>query len=163
LGAPDALSMLSGTAAPLLAGFCITFVGLIIQAEGLSRFPGVALVLLASAAILLLYCVQCGFWARNYYVSPEAAIPWFEDYSTNLGRRVVVHREQVDDYAIYTMWAKRARRSYALAIIAMLTGVAVTLIPAEPFSQHVLQLVASGMFAMAALGELMWALSALKH
>jgi hypothetical protein len=61
-GAPAAVDSLSTIAAPLLGGFSITLVGVVVQASEKFRFSSIALLLLTVAAVLLLLCVQCGFW-----------------------------------------------------------------------------------------------------
>src|SRR5580698_9548658 len=64
---------LGGVAAPLLAGFAITMVALVVQIASDLRWPDVSLVLLGAAAVLLLQVVQLSARARGYAVTPAQA------------------------------------------------------------------------------------------
>ena len=159
-GAPAAVETLSTIAAPLLAGFSITLAGVIIQASERFRFPGIALLLLVIAGVLLLSCVQCGFWARHYYMRPGDAIEWWPDYESNLHRRKMLVNEQRQSYARYKRWSKLARHTYSFGIVVFLLGIMVTLIPTGAGWQSKVQWGAVSVAALAAAGELIWLMSA---
>jgi hypothetical protein len=86
-GAPAAVESLSTVAAPLLPGFSISVVCVILPGREQMRLFGLALLLLSIAAVLMLFCVQCGFWARHYYATPTEATQWWIDYESNIERR----------------------------------------------------------------------------
>lgn len=155
-GAPAAVQSLSGTAAPLLAGFCLTVVTLIIQQPGQFRFPGATLLLLSGAIVLLLTCVQCGFWARQYFASPDEAASWFPDYDTSRERQDKVQEEQRNNYAFYLRWANRARLTYAAGIVAVYCALAASLVPTSEADDVRLRGVAALVFALAAVAEILW-------
>ena len=62
-GDPAALDALSSVAAPLLAGGTLALLGVVVQQPSSLRWPGLALLLLVVAAVMLVTAVQCGFWA----------------------------------------------------------------------------------------------------
>jgi|tagenome__1003787_1003787.scaffolds.fasta_scaffold20702419_1 hypothetical protein len=159
-GAPFAIQSLSTVAAPLLAGFSVTLSGVILQAAGQFRWPGLTLLLLAIATVMLLFCVQCGFWARHEFVLPEEARQWWGDFASSPSRRDRVAEEQRRRYRSYRRWARSARVSYDSAIVALLAGMSVALAPVGGGGEAVLRWMAALAFLLAAAGEVVWAVSA---
>jgi hypothetical protein len=129
-GEPAAIEVMSTIAAPLLAGFSITLLGVVAQAAANFRWPGIAMVLLLISAALLIMCVQCGFWARQYVVSREEASVWFADFAES-SRQEQVRLEQVAFAKVYEGWARRAKRLYRFALLALLASLLVVLLPAS--------------------------------
>lgn len=67
----------SGVASPLLAGGALALAGVIVQQEDALRYPGVALLLLVGAMLLLIAAMQCGAWAVQHAgVSAEDGRWW---------------------------------------------------------------------------------------
>jgi hypothetical protein len=155
-GAPAAVQSLSGTAAPLLAGFCLTVLTLVLQGPDRFRYPGAMLLLLTSAIVLLLTCVQCGFWARQYYAAPDEAASWFPDFESSAERRDRVQQEQRSYYASYLFWANLARLTYAMGIVAVYSALAASLVPKSDSADSRLRTVAALVFAVAAVAEVVW-------
>jgi hypothetical protein len=106
------------------------------QASERFRFSSIALLLLTISTILLLLCVQCGFWARHHYTRPEEATAWWPDYEESAQRRRMLVEEQQRSYALFRRWSAWARRAYSFGVVVLLLGI------------------------MAALGELLWLASA---
>jgi hypothetical protein len=52
-------------AAPMLAGFTVTLIGVVAQADDRFRYPELSLLLLTLAAAALITCVQAGFWFQR--------------------------------------------------------------------------------------------------
>lgn len=123
VGFPAALDSMWGVAGPLLAGFSITFVGVIAQAPESFAASGLAMILLTISAVLFILCIQCGFWARQYLTSPAELLSW----------EVVIDdekkREQSEEMEGYTAWASRASNSYRFAILVLLLGLSASLVP----------------------------------
>lgn len=155
-GAPAAVDSLSTIAAPLLGGFSITLAGVVIQASERFRFSSIALLLLTVAVVLLLLCVQCGFWARHYYTKPEEAIAWWPDYEANAERQQMLFTEQRRSYVLFKRWAARARRTYSFGIVALFLGIMMTLIPEGAGWQSRVRWGAVVVMGLAAAGELLW-------
>ena len=120
---------LGGVAAPLLAGFAITMVALVVQIADDVRWPDVSLVLLGAAAVLLLQVVQLSARARGYAVSPAQAREWYADIERNPARVRVVNWELRHHMACWRDLVRRARARYNLAIVLLLCGIAVLLVP----------------------------------
>jgi uncharacterized membrane protein YdbT with pleckstrin-like domain len=64
-GAPAAIEMMGSVAAPLLAGFSLTLLILVITNSDAFRWPGLVLVAFAVSAVTLISVVQFTFWARS--------------------------------------------------------------------------------------------------
>jgi hypothetical protein len=120
------------------------------------RLFGFALLLLSIAAVLMLFCVQSGFWARHYYATPTEATQWWIDYESNIERRRRVQQELQTNYSLYRRWAARARHSYSAAIVMLLLGIGVATMPEGPTARSPLQWAATIVFCGAAIGEIVW-------
>jgi hypothetical protein len=155
-GAPAAVDSLSTIAAPLLGGFSITLVGVVVQASEKFRFSSIALLLLTVAAVLLLLCVQCGFWARHYYTRPDEATAWWPDYEGSAERQQMLFIEQRRSYLLFKRWSARARRAYSSGIVALFLGIMVTLVPDGVGWQSRVRWAAVVVMGLAAVGELLW-------
>lgn len=133
LGHPGAVTAAGSVAAPLLVGFSVTLIGLVIGQGPRIRWPGLALDLLALAVILLLGSVQCAFMARRYAVSPSEIEDWWPDHADDR-RRSELREDQAQYFEDFLRWAERFRRAYNLGVLLLLAAVAVVLAP--PNDQH---------------------------
>ncbi len=163
LGFPQAIELTTSIAAPLLAGFSIALIGVVAQASEHFRFPGTCVLFLAFAAVMLLVCVQCGFWARQYLTTPSETKNWYDDidYVTQAD---AIKSKQRGNAAGYQAWISRARWSYQFALLSLLLGVAVLLMPgfnpsgphAPGSEQPILRWAASGILFAMVIFELFW-------
>jgi len=140
----DSFDAMAGVAAPLLAGFSIAFIGLVIGSVGAFRWPGWTLLSLTLSALLLITTVQGGFWARHYRpdVSAEDRPGW--------------------TLAIpeFTRWLYVTRWSYNSGIALLLLGLALALFPRSHDPDSVWRQIAAWIAGAAALGEVLWAILA---
>jgi hypothetical protein len=144
---------LGGVAAPLLAGFAITMVALVVQIAGDVRWPDVSLVLLGAAAVLLLQVVQLSARARGYAVTPSQAYEWYADIERNPARLRVVNWELRHHLACWRALVRRARARYNLAIVLLLGGIAVLLVPKETAELTMMRGLAIAVIGLGALIE----------
>ena len=140
----DSFDAMAGVAAPLLAGFSIAFIGLVISSAAAFRWPGWTLLALTSSALLLITAVQGGFWARHYRpdVSTEDSSQWTLALPA------------------FRRWLHVTRWSYNSGIALLLLGLALALVPRAHDPEYAWRLVAAWAAGTAALGEILWALSA---
>ena len=124
---------LGGVAAPLLAGFAITLVALVVQIAGTLRWPDAALILLGLAAVLFLHVVQLNARARGYAVTPSQVREWYPDFD-DPARRRVVDWELAHHRACWAHLVRRTRRSYNLGVLVLLAAIAVILVPSGAVS-----------------------------
>jgi hypothetical protein len=149
-------------AAPLLAGFNITLIGLLIglPVEAAVPLRDLAVVVLVVSILLLLACVQCSVWAREYTVTPAQITEWWPDLAdpgpAGDARRNDVRAEQWSYRLLANCWGSRARYTYHYGILSLLAGIALLLVPAYFLSWRTL---AVAIAAVGFLAELYWTIA----
>lgn len=140
----DSFDAMAGVAAPLLAGFSIAFIGLVIGSAAAFRWPGWTLLALTISALLLVTAVQGGFWVRHYRpdVSDEDRHAW----------NLVLPE--------FKRWVHLTRWSYNSGIALLLLGLALALFPGNHARDPGLRQVAAWIAVAAAIGEVTWSLLA---
>ncbi|WP_371599468.1 hypothetical protein [Streptomyces sp. NBC_00564] len=134
----DAIDSATGVAAPLLGGFTLTLIALVVQDDKEFRWPGWTLLLLTLAVLLFITCVQAGFWAR--WRRPESI-------HSNLDSPHVL--------SSYRTWVRVARDTYDAAIILLFCGLGAILAPIDHHDE-VQRWLAAGLFLGAAFSEAIW-------
>lgn len=129
-GEPAAVDSLGGIAAPLLAGFSLALIGLVAQAPQSSRWPDLALLLLAGTTVVMLASVQFAFRARRFAVTPAEAAGWHPDFPDDPERQERVYAEIRAHRRAHRVWSQRARLAYNTGVCLLLLGLATTLLPA---------------------------------
>lgn len=123
-GHAESVIAMSTIAAPLLAGFSITCVALVLQIYERMRYPNLTVSLLSAAAVVLVMTVQYGFWARRWWWGTMAdAVDAWPD-AQRPGRALDVELELVEHFGAFRIWERRARRSYTIGLITLLSGLA---------------------------------------
>lgn len=146
-------------AGPLLAGFSLTLIVLVLQLpEGSSIWPDIVLFAFALSACCELLAIQFGFWMRAYTVSRRDALDWWGD-GEDVTRQGEVRRERMRHLLVRDVWARRARRSYELGVVSLLAGLTLLLIPASPLGMSYLRYCAAAIPFLALLFELAWAMA----
>jgi MFS family permease len=154
-GYPAAVSAAGSIAAPLLAGFAITLIGIVIQTGSNMRAPGLTLALFAGAVVALLASVQCAFLARLYDTSPAEMKAWWPD-SGDRERLDQLVREQADHSARHSRWSAYFRRTYNLGVLLLLAAITVMLMPPGSSHHQTERWLASAIMAIGFCGELAW-------
>jgi hypothetical protein len=137
-GAPESVQAAGTVAAPLLAGFTITLMGLVVDTSNQGiRHRDTALLVLMAAVASLIAAIQCAYSARRYMVLPDELTSWWPDAMDkgNPGRRRLLRQLQNEQFAhrlLHVQWADRFRYTYHAGILLMLAGLAVVLIPPKP-------------------------------
>ncbi|BCB91507.1 hypothetical protein [Phytohabitans suffuscus] len=153
-GAFTAVDSLGGVAAPLLAGFAVALIGLLVPGADSLRHPDAALLLLALAAVLFLQVVQLNARARGYAVSPAQVREWYPDFD-DPARQAVVAWELRHHRDCWAHLVRRTRVRYNIAILALTAGLMVALVPRGPVAPlRVAAIVVLGLFALLELLEL---------
>lgn len=154
LGRGAALEGMAGIAAPLLAGFSLTLVGVIASSPGSFRWPGADLAVLVVPVVLLVACVQFGFRARSYLYSAADIGAWRPDFREKF--EDVLKRDQIDDFGRWRVWERRAGRAYNLAICVLAVGVALAVAPLAHSHQAGLRWLASAVALAGGVAEAIW-------
>jgi hypothetical protein len=155
-GTAEALSSMGTIAAPLLGGFSLAaMVQTLTLKPGDARWPDAALLLFLLAAALFIGAMQVMFWAREYQVSPQEIISWWPDAKDRLG---MLRDEQIKHAAGFKMWSNRARAAYNAALLCLLAGLTVLVVPPAESHGHILALrwAAVVIGVLAFLAEVAW-------
>jgi hypothetical protein len=139
--AAEASDAMTGVAAPLLAGFTVSLVTVVVQGSDNFRWPSVCALGFTLSAVALITTVQAGFWLRYYRPA------------TDSGERA---RERAGDRTArqYVFWGRLARYTYDAGIFLLLLGLAAVLAP--PDGKDAARWTAAVVAALAALAELFW-------
>jgi hypothetical protein len=125
-GDPAAAESAGSVAAPLLAGFCFTLIGLLVPEGKGIRWPDLALALFVAGGFFFIGAVQCGAWARQWTVTPSELDEWGPDDPPE--RKEAEQRAHALGFAI---WSRRLRSMYRAGILALLAGITITLVPSS--------------------------------
>ena len=134
-GYAEALQSAGMTVAPLLAGFTITLLGLLVNtSSGGIRYRNLALVIFAGAIASLLAAIQCAYEAREFAATPAQIESWWPGIEDAADAGEVdmwweLRAEQRAHQSLYNLWAKRFRVVYHLGVVLLLVGLVVVLIP----------------------------------
>lgn len=135
LGTDSAYQAVGQVAAPLLAGFSVTLIGVIAQAPDMLRWPGATLLTLIIAVGLLLGCVQAAFTARQKYWTRKDLLDWYVGEPPDPLSSVFKEMHKRDIEA-WRRWLGRARAAYNTGLTVLLIGVALLLAPPRTSPAH---------------------------
>jgi hypothetical protein len=162
LGTDRAYQAVGEVAAPLLAGFSVTLIGVVAQDPTALRWPGAALLALTVAAVLLLTCVQAAFFARQNFWTRDDLLQWYveEPPEPLLGAFKAM---QATAISRWLRWIGRARAAYNAGLTVLLVAVALVLAPPIDYgTKHVvgteaaLRWIAFGFALACAAAEIVW-------
>jgi hypothetical protein len=127
LGYSDAIDRVGTTAAPLLAGFALTLIGLTVASDSTVRWPEPTLALLVLAALLLIGAVQSAFNARSWYIPLAEFLTRLE--ATPENKRTVITGTYAQGLTKHAFWLKATRYTYNFGIIFLLAGLVFVVLP----------------------------------
>jgi hypothetical protein len=132
IGDVEAIKGIGGVVAPLLAGFCLATVAVLMtSSESKTPQARAAVVCLAIAAVAFLYAMQYSFVAVRNGSPPSAYIDW-DPYCTIHPRLLTaVREEQADDRRDFVKYDDRAGWFYNLALLLFLAGLALVIVPTQ--------------------------------
>ena len=148
-----AVTALGTTASPLLAGFSITLIGLVVgnstPASSLA-WPNLSLLLLTLAIVLFIVSVQFTVLAKKFALTQKE----HEERTPGLDAGV---RKRGFDGAMkaFLSHSKRAQLAFIVGLGLLLLGLATMLYPTEP---SCLRRIASAVALVAFIGEAIWAI-----
>lgn len=151
-GHAAAIDSMGAIAAPLLAGFSITFAGLVVSVRHAFRWENLTLGCLLVAAFALVACLQLTFRARQWVTTPSEIEQWYPNPS--MERQQELRREQLVHHQNYKRWSNRARWAYNSGILALILAVTIAMVPEGSIGLgRALVIVIA---ALALLAELAW-------
>jgi hypothetical protein len=156
LGRGSAVEAMAGIAAPLLAGFSLTLLGVIASIPDSFRWPGVVITLLVVVVILLVACIQFGFRARSYLYSAADVGAWRPDFIASPDFKELMKKDQSTHFTQWEAWDRRAGRAYNLAICVLAVGIALAVAPRAGASEPAWRWIASAIALGAGAAEAGW-------
>jgi cell division protein FtsL len=158
-----AIESAGAVAAPLLAGFSITLITLVLSIESL-HWANVALFLLVAATLCLLGAVQATFWMRRFVVTPSELSDWWGDELKNPDRLLAVEQEQRTLAQQQRVWAGRARWLYDGGILFLLLALPAMLVPKGGINHAgAMRLAAIALALLGFAAELLWTFSVVRR
>jgi MFS family permease len=145
-------------AAPLLAGFSVTFAGLVLSSPTSFRWVNLTLALLLAAAFSLIATLQFTFRARQWAVLPSEIEQWWPDAKERADQ---LQTEQRTHRTNHRMWANLARHAYNLGILLFLGGLSSATFPPGAVSMSRVAVIAVAALGFVAEGA--WFLSTLRR
>ena len=156
LGYHETLRGLGGVVAPLLAGFSLATIGVLVSASDAPPLAGWTTAALAAAVGLLLLSMQCAFLALARNPSPAEILAWHPEVAVDATTLEDARAAQRATFADMARFWKISGAAYDFGVLAFLVGVVLMLAP-EHWS--VARGVAFGIGCLTFLGELWWALA----
>jgi hypothetical protein len=136
LGSVDANRAMGTVAAPLLAGFVLTTVVVLLTTSSVKTMPlyewGV--VVFTLAGILFVFTVQFTFMGLMYAASPSERVEWLPHavgQDPDDAAYATATKVQVMDLALQERYFTRAGRLYALGILCYTAGLGLIIIPRD--------------------------------
>ena len=133
LGYPESLRGLGGIVSPLLAGFSLAAITLLLTTDQTKTPPQAdwAIVAFTVAVVLLLFSMQVAFEALRQNSSPADVLMWRPEATVSIEELRVAREAQAADLAELTRLAGLSFRVYGPGLIAFLTGLLLVLVPRD--------------------------------
>lgn len=147
-------------AAPFLAGFSLTCLVLVLQgadesSRSYARPSDLCVILLAAAAVFLVFAVQFALQARAHQVTPSQVFEWWGNDATAPERGAL--GDLSDHLALNRMWSRRAEAAYNVGLLLLLGALPLILVPTGPAGEvSAARWVAIGLGVVGFLGEVGW-------
>ncbi len=152
-GYAESLRGLGGIVAPLLTGFALATIALLVTASDKPRLADWATVALSVTAACLLYSMQVAFLALARSPSPGDILNWVPEAAVSVEALTKARAEQAANLdAVRRLW-KRTGLAYDIGIVSLLAGLLLLLIPHHWVAATTAAVVVA---AAALLGEVWW-------
>jgi MFS family permease len=152
LGYTETLRGLGGIVAPLLTGFSLATIAVLLTATTHPWLWRWAVVALTVAVAVFLFAMQVSFLALARSPSPSDFLAWVPEIADNEALKAQALTEQAHTFEQMSRLWKRVGFTYEIAIIAFLAGVVLLLVPHKWTVVKGLPAVVSGL----ALGVELW-------
>lgn len=144
-GIGAALGQFYSVFAPVLAGFAMGLVGLVVASRPAFVAPDLVLWLATVAVGALLFAMQVGMWAQQHWVEPGSYLGWYPLAKRDRRAQQLARSNQVADMSAWDWYRVRAGRFYRLGLTAFISACVFAtlppdvprLIPSIPFGGYV--------------------------
>ncbi|HEX4214715.1 MAG TPA: hypothetical protein VIA06_15465 [Candidatus Dormibacteraeota bacterium] len=156
-GQAEAPRMFGGIVAPVLAGFSLGTIALLVTAGG-PPLAGAAILALTIAVVALLGAMQFSTQSVVYSTRPAARRELHPEIAGDIARLNMIRNAQFRERRLEDWYATAARYSYNAGLLAFLAGVVLLTVPHRWDAPRVLVEVILG---LAMLAELIWSIGPL--
>jgi hypothetical protein len=162
-----ALAGYVGSGAPLVAGFELAGIVLLLTTEKLQQhipLAGPATVAMVASVMVLLFSIRYGFWAVSYWTTPDERMMWnpaamVDDDQLRFERFLLAQR-----LALFRKLKDRSEHLFQLGIAIFMLGIVLILVPHRVAISFVTWRWAAMWLAVAALAvHLFWTAGAWAH
>ncbi|HEY2304990.1 MAG TPA: hypothetical protein VGI05_03830 [Streptosporangiaceae bacterium] len=129
LGYGNAIDSVGTVGSALLAGFSLASVIVVTSAAGQFRWPGAAVLALATAAVVLIASVQFTYNTRQFLWSGADVHGWWPELQENSELETRLREEQAESFGRWQAWARWTRAAHGAGVLILLAGLAVALPP----------------------------------
>lgn len=158
IGDAEAIRGMGGVVSPLLAGFALATVAVLMTSADPNKTPLApwAVLCLAAAAVAFLYVMQYSFLAVRSGSAPSSYIDWEPEVTLQPERLERLRLEQAADRRLFTLFNRRAGWLYDVGLLLFLAGLALVVVPSRWGIANVIALTVVGLaFAI----EVLWILA----
>lgn len=134
-GSPNQATALGGyvgSGAPLVAGFELASVVLLLTSDHVARavpLAGPATVALVLSASLMVFSIRYGFWAVAYWTTPADRLMWNPAAAASLAELSRERRALAGRLTYFEMLRRRAENLFELGLVVFLLAVVLVIIP----------------------------------
>jgi hypothetical protein len=154
VGDVEAVKGMGGIVAPLLAGFCLTTIAVLVTtADHKNPAARYSVFFLALSAVFFLGSIQYSFLAVRTGSKPSDYLDWQPDAKIHPMRLQELRLEQAADRKLFYRYFKSAGHLYDIALISFLLGLLTALIPEQWHIANVLTLCVP---VLALVYEILW-------
>jgi hypothetical protein len=129
LGYGNAIDSVGTVGSSLLAGFSLASVIVVSSAAAEFRWPGAAVLALATAAVALLGAMQFTYMTRQFLWSAADVAQWWPEADSDAELAARLREEQADSFRRWEIWARWTRAAHGTGILILLAGLALALPP----------------------------------
>jgi hypothetical protein len=115
LGYGNAIDSVGAAGSSLLAGFSLASVIVVTSEAGEFRWPGAAILMLTTAAVLLIAAVQCTYNTREFLWSGADVRNWWPELQDNSELETRLREEQAEAFGRWQFWVRWAFTARHLA------------------------------------------------
>jgi MFS family permease len=157
-GASAAVNAVGTVAAPLLAGFSLTFVGQLLGGQSGPRWPDLTLLLLIIAGLAFIGSLQCALRARQWDATPKDISDWWPNSESDKDLQIVLYQQQAMLKGTHEVWATISILFFHTGIISLFVAMATLLVPSNGSTITPLRTISIILIASAAVVEFGWML-----
>lgn len=131
LGTTDALRSMGTVAAPLLAGFALATLAVLLTGDPQVRLAGPATLALALASTMFVLCVQFTVTGLLYSATPAERTDWLPPEPDDPSVTERLQRVQRKDHYLQGKYLARARTTYDVGVVSLLAALLAMVAPQQ--------------------------------